>query len=932
MIDKLKNFILRRGFLRHTLPSKFVIDRDARYIFSVIIPTYNRSYLLEKLLDSWLKVKLVTPFAFEIIFSDDGSTDHTIEILSNYTLLDLKIVKNSHIGPAMARNEAIKLAEGQKIIFCGDDIFPDQDLLIKHYSKLKKLPVNVAVLGSIDWHEDINTNHLMKHITEIGNEQFSFNRLPQNKYVDFRHFYTSNLSIDKNFLTQVSGPFSEDFYKVNFEDTELGYRLALRGMKILFFPEAHVQHHHVYNSVSKFCERQFTAGEMGLIFRKLHPKIDWVVQFSQIADKWGTIMLGEAQEIKTYSIDDVIKIAQLAEDRGIYKMPGIDRCLSAIYLAVFRFFYEKGLMKNYADFSESVQNKVFNTAFLPSIYNDIITIQDIISNGDECPILYDTPVPGTLVIHVPTPEILGLVKQYYSDFEDEVTYLDGSQDDLKGSGVFLYTPDPDNLIMPNNLRQILLYLQSNENIDQLILSYGLVDLPFIGLKNGLHGQTIYRIDSIDKKIKSGKIIRLHSESFSEKIHSKELGLDVKLNVFGYWNFSSTMQRFSFYKRNHQEKNKKVIFIFPTFLAMGGVEKHILSVIQCLKTDFDFVIVNFERLHEHLGSLHQQFASLCRGIYDLTELSTHDSIPDFLRQLKYDYKPDLIWICNGSPWLSSELQFIRRVFYQIPIIDHQAYDDKEGWISLYREKDLNLLSFDCFVAINSRIMSVFRNISNIDETKIRLIYHAIDTRKFNPEKVFDTASIAQKYNLDIKKRIFVFVGRLTEQKRPQLFIELVKHVIRKNNDCHFIMVGNGPLSREVNRLISMNDLASRITLVPRTDNLEELYALAAGLIITSSYEGLPISMLEAMAMGVPVFSTDVGDIHMVIREFENGACVDPALKKTALFEAFDQFNSNLQIYKNNAVSSAEIIRERFAENKISEAYSEIFHTTIHAKLN
>ena len=84
--------------------------------FSIICPTFNSSVFLEKTLNSLLAQ---THKKFEIIFSDDGSQDNTIEILENYRSkfndigININIVKNKHAGPGYARNQALRL---QKVI------------------------------------------------------------------------------------------------------------------------------------------------------------------------------------------------------------------------------------------------------------------------------------------------------------------------------------------------------------------------------------------------------------------------------------------------------------------------------------------------------------------------------------------------------------------------------------------------------------------------------------------------------------------------------------------------------------------------------------------------------------------------------------------------------------------------------------------------
>jgi glycosyltransferase involved in cell wall biosynthesis len=94
-----------------------------KYI-SIIIPTYNRSDFLKEAIDSVLKQ---TWKDFELIIVDDGSTDNTQEILSNYTG-KISLISTEHKGPSAARNRGIQTAQGEYIAFLdSDDIWkPDK--------------------------------------------------------------------------------------------------------------------------------------------------------------------------------------------------------------------------------------------------------------------------------------------------------------------------------------------------------------------------------------------------------------------------------------------------------------------------------------------------------------------------------------------------------------------------------------------------------------------------------------------------------------------------------------------------------------------------------------------------------------------------------------------------------------------------------------
>jgi glycosyltransferase involved in cell wall biosynthesis len=100
-------------------------------------------------------------------------------------------------------------------------------------------------------------------------------------------------------------------------------------------------------------------------------------------------------------------------------------------------------------------------------------------------------------------------------------------------------------------------------------------------------------------------------------------------------------------------------------------------------------------------------------------------------------------------------------------------------------------------------------------------------------------------------------------------------VAARSDIHVIMVGTGPLEPEVRRRIAGGPLKDRATLVPRQprEQLAGQYAMADMLVLTSQVEGMPLVVLEALAMGCPVAATDVGDVAHVVTPGRNGFLVD-----------------------------------------------------------
>jgi glycosyltransferase involved in cell wall biosynthesis len=221
---------------------------------SVVIPTYNRCAILQKALSAYLKQNEPRCLA-EILVVDDGSTDPTgatVDRLSKTSPVPIRYFWQQNKGPAAARNVGIREAASEIILFTDDDIIPGRDLVAEHIKCHARHPHDAtAVVGYVTWSHEINPTPFMQW---YGLEAlFSFADIAGQAEVDYRYFYTCNLSLKREFLLR-NGMFDEDFKIASWEDIELGFRLQSAGMHLLYNSQA-VAYHKQFISFSDACKR-----------------------------------------------------------------------------------------------------------------------------------------------------------------------------------------------------------------------------------------------------------------------------------------------------------------------------------------------------------------------------------------------------------------------------------------------------------------------------------------------------------------------------------------------------------------------------------------------------------------------------------------------------------------------------------------------------
>lgn len=233
-------------------------EKRAYRSVSVVIPTHNRWAVLQETLDA---LERQSCRALEVIVVDDGSTDGTWENLQRHREqhpdLDLTILRQANLKQGRARNHGLRHAHGDLVLFLGDDIVPDPGCVQAHLDKHNELGEGFAVVGFTDWHRERMRVTPFLDFVNLDGAQFSFGRLEDGEEAPFTNFYTSNVSLARDALGEE--PFHDAFTSYGWEDIELGWRLELSGLRMVYHRAASARHIHP-TTVAGFWSRQIHVG------------------------------------------------------------------------------------------------------------------------------------------------------------------------------------------------------------------------------------------------------------------------------------------------------------------------------------------------------------------------------------------------------------------------------------------------------------------------------------------------------------------------------------------------------------------------------------------------------------------------------------------------------------------------------------------------
>ena len=159
----------------------------------------------------------------------------------------------------------------------------------------------------------------------------------------------------------------------------------------------------------------------------------------------------------------------------------------------------------------------------------------------------------------------------------------------------------------------------------------------------------------------------------------------------------------------------------------------------------------------------------------------------------------------------------------------------------------------------------------------------------------------------KKKEIVAVGRLHWQKNYPLLIDAFSEISKKYKDYKLTIYGEGEERKRLQEIINNKKLTKRITLAGNVSDIKKYISSSKLFVMTSDFEGMPNSLIEAMVLGLPVISTDCpcGGPKELIENNKNGILIKVG-NKDELINAIDKVLSNEKMASQLGLSAKKIV--------------------------
>jgi glycosyltransferase involved in cell wall biosynthesis len=208
--------------------------------------------------------------------------------------------------------------------------------------------------------------------------------------------------------------------------------------------------------------------------------------------------------------------------------------------------------------------------------------------------------------------------------------------------------------------------------------------------------------------------------------------------------------------------------------------------------------------------------------------------------------------------------------------------------LYDQIDLRILRYFDQVLIVSDSMRAIIGRHRVNPAKMLWIRNAIDSEYFRRSKAPDCAFRAS-IGLPPQATVIGAVGRLNGEKDYPNLLHAAQRILKKRPDVHFIIAGKGELETQLRQLARELGVQHRVLFVGHFHDVRKIFELLDVYVLSSTREGLPNTVLEAMAMEAPIVSTDVDGVKEAVTADREALLVparDPDLLARALERMLD----------------------------------------------
>lgn len=303
---------------------------------------------------------------------------------------------------------------------------------------------------------------------------------------------------------------------------------------------------------------------------------------------------------------------------------------------------------------------------------------------------------------------------------------------------------------------------------------------------------------------------------------------------------------------------------------------------------------------------------CNGRFDLKTVSM---ISSYVRENSVD-------IIHSHGYKSNIYAVLSNIKNKKPLVSTcHNWINSNARMGFYTFLDkLFLKRFDAVISVSTPVNELLLK-SGISKKKISLIENGVNLERFQVNG--NGENLRKEFGIDMTHKIIGSVGRLTEEKGHTYFLKAAKKILDLNNNCFFMIIGDGELRKKLEDEAKDLGINKRIIFTGKRTDIPELLSVMDIFVLPSLTEGQPMALLEAMAAKKPVIATTVGDIPKILKNGELGILAPPCnpavIAEKTLFYLKDADNA-----KKYASAAYSEVTEKYSSGRMAKEYLAIYN--------
>ena len=315
------------------------------------------------------------------------------------------------------------------------------------------------------------------------------------------------------------------------------------------------------------------------------------------------------------------------------------------------------------------------------------------------------------------------------------------------------------------------------------------------------------------------------------------------------------------KLPYKKKKINVLFLLP-HMECGGADKFNVDIIRNLEKDkYELGVVTTV---DDENEWESKFTGEIEDVFEMPRFLHKKDWISFIYYYIQSRQVDIVFNIS-SYWGYYILPLLKIDFPHIAIIDCVHAEGnywRNGGYPRVSGKFSNIIEKTFVSNDYTRNILVKKYGTNYEKTK--LIYTGVDEEEFC-EKTIDCRKEREKYRISSDRPTVLYLCRMCPEKRPFMMLEIAEKVAHRRPDIQFLAVGGGEYLEELKQKSDEMGLQNNVIFTGRVEDTKPFYKMSDLFLLCSLKEGLSVTTLEAMIMGLPLISADVGSQYELVSE-------------------------------------------------------------------